>query len=444
MRFTMILLAGVLVLTGCSTPEQPGPPPGVLTVGLREPKQPAYDRMINNALYTPLVDYDPATGKVTPVGAESVTTTDQITWTIRLRPSRYHDGTPVTANSYVDAWLLMAEVLVPYKEIVPVDDLTISYVAKAPASYLPTFLASAYAAPVKTNGGNGDIVGNGPFKLASPWQNGKGATLTRVDQTGTKAREIHLEVRSDLGAAFDEVKAGTLDLVVDFPGDRHATMHQDFPDRYTTWPKPEAAYLVFGPDVPDAAARYAIAMAVDRKALAEGPLDNQVDPATGLYPPAMAPGERSGICRPCNTDAAAARTLGEQAGLKNVSIRATEGNDRQAKAVADQVGAALGIPAGSGPGPELITWAWDIDTPHDLFNERMNVPAVQQFLDAAAASADPEERAQTYRLVENEILRELPIVPLWTVHGHGVWAPRVRDVAANADHGIDLTAITLA
>ncbi|MBP2325702.1 oligopeptide transport system substrate-binding protein [Kibdelosporangium banguiense] len=444
MRIVMILLAAVLAVTGCSTPQQPGPQTGVLTVGLKEQKQPVFNRMINHALYTPLIDYDAATGKVTPVGAESVSTTDQITWTIKLRPSRYHDGVPVTASSYVDAWLLLAEVLVPYQEIVPVDELTIRYVAKKPASFLPAFLASPYAAPVRTNGSIYNPVGNGPFKLAVPWDNTKGGRLTRVDQVGSKAREIDLRVYADAGVAFDDVRAGKLDMVVDIPGNRHEAMHQDFADRHTTWPKPEAAYLVFGPDLPDPAARYAIAMSIDRKALAEGVMDNQVDPATGLYPPAVAPGERSGICRACNTDPAAAKTLREQADLKSVTIRSTEGNNKQAAAIADQLRAGLGVTTDSGPGPELITWAWDIDSPHDLFNDRMNVPSAKAFLDAAAASNDPEERAQNYRLIENEILRDLTIVPLWTGHGHAVWSERVRDVTANAAHGIDLTAVTLA
>lgn len=75
MRVTMILLAVVLTITGCSSTPAPAPQPepGLLTVGIGQPANgPAADRMISNALYTPLVDYDPATGKVTLRAAESV------------------------------------------------------------------------------------------------------------------------------------------------------------------------------------------------------------------------------------------------------------------------------------------------------------------------------------------------------------------------------------
>lgn len=44
MRIVMILLAAVLAVTGCSTPQQPGPQTGVLTVGLKEQKQPVFNR----------------------------------------------------------------------------------------------------------------------------------------------------------------------------------------------------------------------------------------------------------------------------------------------------------------------------------------------------------------------------------------------------------------
>src|SRR3712207_2943889 len=107
MRVTPILLTVAIMITGCSTTPEPAPAqPGVLTVGIGTAvPSPWRDRMISNALYTPLIDHDPATGRITPRAAESVTgTPDQITWTIKLRPGTYHDGTPVTAGSYVDAW----------------------------------------------------------------------------------------------------------------------------------------------------------------------------------------------------------------------------------------------------------------------------------------------------------------------------------------------------
>ncbi|RSM90405.1 peptide ABC transporter substrate-binding protein [Kibdelosporangium aridum] len=441
MRVTTILLAAALVITGCSSTPEPVPAqePGLLTVGIGEPAfGPARDRMISNALYTPLIDYDPATGKITPRAAESVTgSADQVTWTIKLRPSTYHDGAPVTANSYVDAWTKLAEQPVPVDRIEPVDQLTIRLTTKSPASYVPAFLASWRALPVRDGK---ELLGNGPFRLDGQWDNGKGGRLVRINPIGTKAQRIDLKVYRDLGVAFDEVKAGKLDLVVDFPGSRHHAMHQDFAARHVIWPKPTASYLEFSPEITDPAARYAIALSINRKAVTEGPLDNQFDPATRLFAPAIAPGETSGVCRACNFDAATAKTLREQAGLAGVNL--TEGDPAQLKAVIDQVSANLRLPTGAGPAVVLRQLDFALDSPHELV-KNLNMAAVKPFVDAAAASGDAAVQAENYRLVENEILRELPVAPLWTKHGHAVWAERVRDVTANAAHDVDLTAVTL-
>lgn len=439
MRVTTVLSVAALMITGCSsTPDTgPGPEPGVLTVGVGELTSPVRDRMIAGAVYTPLVDYDPATGKTTPRAAESVTSGDQVTWTITLRPSQYHDGTPVTAQSYVDAWTRDPGKPIPVKQAVATGDRTVQLTMDKPSSWVPAFLASVWALPVRSAK---PLDGNGPLRFETPWDEKKGGTLVRVNPVGAKARRIELKVYPDLAVAFDDVKAGRLDLVTDFPGSRHAAMHQDFATRHVVWPKPESTYLVLGPDLPDAAARFAVAMSVDRKKLAEGPLDNQVDPATRLYPPAAAPGERSGSCRACNFDAAAAKTLRDQSDL--AAARPEQGTDVQRRSIAEQLATNLGIKTDSGPVVTIRTQQWRFGSPHELF-DGLDVPAARPFLDAAAASGDPVFQSENYRLVENEVLRELHIVPLWTRHGHAVWAERVRDVAATAAHDIDLAAITL-
>ncbi|MEV4319814.1 ABC transporter substrate-binding protein [Actinocrispum sp. NPDC049592] len=427
MRLTVVLVAAALLATACTDSPPPPPPEGVLRIGF--PNTPILDEpSFNFALWTPLIDYDPTTSKVTPRAAESVTSTDLKTWTIKLKPDKYIDGAPVTAQSYVDAWAMLHPL--PGGVATAVDRQTIQVVFAQPMSEVPAMLASERSLPVRWDKPE---AGNGPFML-DPRQPGDPWRLVRMAKAPGKVNVVEVRLFDDPAKAYDEVAAGTLDMSLVVPGSRHDAMHKDFADRHAIWPRPRSAVLSFGADAPEAAARFAVSMSLDRKALAAGPMDNQVDAATALIPPALAPGERSGACRACNLDAAAAKSLKAQSGLTSVALKAGP--------VADQVRSVLGVDTKSGVKIEQKDLRVDSLSPYEFFTQ-LGVPSVQQFLDAAAASADPAERAQQYRLAENQILRDLPVIPLWTAHGHAIWSPRVRDVAATAAHGIDLAAISL-
>jgi ABC-type oligopeptide transport system substrate-binding subunit len=58
------------------------------------------------ALFTGLIQYDSATNELFMAHAESITTEDGgVTWTVTLKPGwTFHNGEPVTAWSYVNAW----------------------------------------------------------------------------------------------------------------------------------------------------------------------------------------------------------------------------------------------------------------------------------------------------------------------------------------------------
>jgi oligopeptide transport system substrate-binding protein len=217
-------------------------------------------------------------------------------------------------------------------------------------------------------------------------------------------------------------------------------MHQEFATRQVMWDEPTAGHLQFGSALPEAAARFAISMSLDRKGLAASALDNQADPATALIPPAIAPGERSGACRACTNDPAAAKSLRDQAAL--TTVRFGSGSE-PGKVIARQVYAVLGINVDAASVPLIGVGRTDQErlSPYEFF-QQLDVPSIQQFLDAAAASGDFADRAQQYRLAENQVLRDLPVAPLWWGHGHAVWGERVHDVTATSAHGVELAAIS--
>ncbi|WP_158895240.1 peptide ABC transporter substrate-binding protein [Amycolatopsis anabasis] len=363
-----LLLLGVTACTGSPEPARPG----MLTVGVREPAsllpgdlRDQAGRMIAGALWTPLADYDPASGTVTPRAAQSIDSADRITWTIKLRPDGwFHDGTPVTAKSYVDTWRAVAEArwagsgalteVLRAKEISAPEEYTVRIVLDRPFGQVPAVLASPALFPLPASvlaskdwaGFAVNPVGNGPFRMAGPWRKGTGGKLVRTEQVPGKAKEIEFRV-GDAGAQVDQVRDGSLDLATEVPGDRHEAMHGDFPERNLTFPLPEVTYLAFplsDQRYADAAVRHAFAMAVDRAALEAGPLGRQIDPATAFLPPAVAPGERSGTCRPCTHDAAAAKSLlGQVPFTGPVTVFFAPGQETWARMLADQLRTALGL-----------------------------------------------------------------------------------------------------
>src|SRR2546421_12449805 len=56
-------------------------------------------------LFRGLIEYDAKTAAPHNAVTDSVTTTDSKVWTIKLKPGwTFHDGSPVTAQSFGDAW----------------------------------------------------------------------------------------------------------------------------------------------------------------------------------------------------------------------------------------------------------------------------------------------------------------------------------------------------
>ena len=107
-------VAVALLAAGCGGDGGAGAPdPGVISVFSTEPENPLVPgntteeggSRVLSALFTGLVEYDPRTAEPRNAVAESITTTDSRVYTIRLRPGwTFHDGSPVTARSFADAW----------------------------------------------------------------------------------------------------------------------------------------------------------------------------------------------------------------------------------------------------------------------------------------------------------------------------------------------------
>ncbi|WP_410571522.1 ABC transporter substrate-binding protein [Amycolatopsis sp. cmx-4-61] len=478
MRLFALFAALALAVTGCSGSDPARP--GVLSVGLREPATllPAdladqAGRLVTGALWTPLADYDAASGKVTPRAAASIESTDRVHWTVKLRPGTFHDGTPVTAQSYVDTWRAVAAAhwvsspvltkLLRAREIKATAPDTINLTLDRPSGQVPALLSAPGLVPLPPSvlasrdwdGFAKAPVGNGPYRLDGGWKPGSGGTLKRVG--AGKAEEIELRV-GEPATQYDAVKAGTLDLATEVPGERHEAVPGDFADRHASWALPEAGYLAFpvtNPRFADPTVRHGFALGVDRAALEAGPLAHQVDPAKALLPPSDAPGERTGTCRPCSFDAAAGKALLKQAAFPGgATVYFGPGAESWTRTLVVGLHKALDVSVTAqavpktGPldGPSTVDVKLATGSPYELLSllaseSGYTDEVFRQNLSLADAAATPEEAGELYRLAENQLLRDLPAAPLWSGHGHAVWGSRVHDVTTTPFTGPVLAGI---
>ena len=447
--------------------------PSDLTVGISEPTSllpglvddPA-GRLVVGALWTPLTEVDSA-GRAVPRLAASVTSPDQRVWTIRLRPGwRFHDGTPVTARALAGAWranlaegwhgaaLIVDTLRVhgarPRATQIPgvrvVDEHTVEVSLDAPFAELPLALSAPALQPLPESvlstrdwtGFATHPIGTGPYRLAQAWQRGHGASLRRFDGyagvPAAPAERVNLRVL-DPAAQYAEVRAGNLDLATDVPPDKHGAFGAAFEARNRTWPQGETTYLGFARTdrrFADAGVRHAVSLAIDRAALAAGPLGHQVSPLTALIPPAV-PGARTGACRACQHDEAAARATLAAAGgppAGPVHLWHQPSHAGWATALADQLGRALRITVlprrldGQTPadGMFLIDHTAAYPSAYPILVPLLGgrQPELDRLCAAAARQPDPGERLRSYRLAENIALRDLLLIPLWSRHGHAV------------------------
>ena len=96
------------------TTEAPAAEGGIITTYITEPEflQPpqtneSEGNAVLSALFRGLIDYDPETSEPVFTGvAESITSPDEgLTWEVVLKDGwTFHDGTPVTSQSFVDSW----------------------------------------------------------------------------------------------------------------------------------------------------------------------------------------------------------------------------------------------------------------------------------------------------------------------------------------------------
>ena len=355
-----------------------------------------------NALFSGLVDFDVETtdpligDQSTRAIAQSIETEDQQTWTITLKEGyTFHNGEPVTAESFVRAWNYGAlganaqgnayffeniegyeqlqcgegadgepdcEAAPPASEelsgLTAVDEQTIEVTLVEPFSQFPLTIGYTAFYPLPEaffedpEAYNEAPIGNGPFQMDGTWQHNQSIRVVRFeDYAGEKAKADAVEFRiyAEQTTAYNDLIAGGLDVMDQLPPENIPTAAQEFGERYLESESSTFQYLGFPtyderfskPEL-----RRAFSMAIDREAIATA-VRPDFKPARSVVSPVVA-GSREDPCgENCAYDPEAAKELFDSAGgftgTLTLWFNAGAGHDEWVNAVANQLRQNLGI-----------------------------------------------------------------------------------------------------
>jgi oligopeptide transport system substrate-binding protein len=341
-------------------------------------------------LFTPLITFDENEQIVYAV-AESIESEDNVTWTVTLREGwTFHDGTPVTASSFVDAWNWGAYGpngagnnyffgpygvnIVGYDELNPaegdpetdqmsglqvVDDRTFTVELGAPFSEFPITVGynAFYPLPesffADSEAFNEAPVGNGPYMMDGSWEHDVGINVVRYegyagDEPGN-ADAVEFRIYADPDTAYRDLQAGQLDIMTAVPPEQIEAAKSEFGDRYVEDPSSTFQYIglpLYVEEFANPDLRRALSMALDREAIDVAVFSNTRESADDMVSPVVQ-GYREGVCEYCVYDPERAKELFDAAGgydgTLSIWFNNDGGHEEWIEAVSNQWRQNLGI-----------------------------------------------------------------------------------------------------
>jgi peptide/nickel transport system substrate-binding protein/oligopeptide transport system substrate-binding protein len=336
---------------------------GTFTIGHSEPDHlipgnttSSYSFDVVNEVFDNLVGLTKDGGTVNEA-ARSVTTEDQRVWTIKIRPGqKFHNGEPVTAASFADAWNNAAygpnayeandyfSQIEGYDDLNPedegaeprtrtlsglkvVDDTTLEVTLTGKFNQFPLLLTYPAFAPMPKAAFK-DLkayeeapIGNGPYQVSGKWERNKQIRLVPFPgYTGPrKPKNKGMTWKSYSGAdtAYTDLRAGRIDVLQTIPAAKVPEAKRLFGDRFLERRMGTIDYLgfpMFDKRYASADLRKAISMAIDRNGINKAVYNGDYLPADSLLP-SIIKGYRKGACGPlCAYNPAEAKRLFDKAG----------------------------------------------------------------------------------------------------------------------------------
>lgn len=505
---------GEITVNGC-TPENPLVPGNTSEV---------CGGNVLDVFVSKLVHYNADTAAPELDIAEAIETEDNQNFTVSLKQGyMFHDGTEVKAANFVDAWNYTAaaengqtgsyfySAIEGYAatqcgdegdcEATPaetnelsglavVDDYTFTIKTTEKVSNLPVRLGYTAFAPLPDaffddqDAYEAKPIGAGPFQVESI--SSTDMVLTKfADYSGefpASADRLTFRIYEDLGAAYNDVVAGNLDVIDSIPpdqlvGDLYQT---DLQDRWAQKETGSMRWITFSPadeqlkDNTDL--KKALSMAVDRQAIADTLFSGSATPATGWVSPVV-DGYKADQCgEACVFDVAKAKALYEQAGgyegtlTYSSNTKESPINQQVGEAICNQISNNLGVECTFNPVIDFATYNTGID--EDEYKGmlragwQMDYPSIENFLTpihakgadsnwadydspefeellTQAAAAEGEEANTLYQQAESKLAEDFPVAPLLYGKTQMGWSDRVDNVKITAFGTPDLASITV-
>jgi oligopeptide transport system substrate-binding protein len=513
-------LAAALVLSGCGGGEGGGGGApvtgGRYSIQIAEPQHaliPGHTSETSgaevlDAVFAGLVDYDVKTSEPSNKVAESITSKDNKVWTVKLKPGwKFHNDEPVTAASFVDAWNYTAysknaqdnagffSRVQGYDEVSAekptaekmsglrvVDDTTFEVTLKQPFSQFPVIVGytafyplpkAFYSDPKKF--GEAPI-GNGPFKMNGTWVHKQVIKVDKWDgypEAKPKADGIDFKIYASLDTAYNDLRAGNLDITDTVPPSALGTAKAELGERYIEQPSSILQYIgfpVFNKKY-TADFRKAVSMAVNREEIAKTIFAGTRVPAGGFVSPVV-DGAREDACGEfCKFDPAKAKQLlatSGWSGTLTLAYNADGGHKEWIEAVANQLRQNLGLTVKVQPYPEFakilddldakkfdgafrMGWAFDYPLIENYLSPIFGTEAIKtgsnhagysnpQFdalIQKGDTTASKEEAVKLYQQAEDLLYQDMPYLPMFFSKIVGAYSTNVRNVAFDAFSRVD-------
>lgn len=385
---------------------------GIVSVNGSEPQNPLIPTNTNEVgggriidlVFAGLVYYD-ADGATHNEMADSITSDDNITWTIKLKEGQtFTDGTEVKAENFVNAWKagaknadLSAYFFEPIEGadedgtgdltgLNVVDDYTFTVKLKQAESDFPSRLgySAFYPLPDSTiadpDAGGKNPVGNGPYKLASAdaWvHNEKISLVPNPDYKGDRKAQnggVDIIFYTDQNAAYADLLSDNLDVLDAVPDSAFQTFESELDGRSVN--QPAAIFQSF--TIPQnlehfsgdegKLRREAISYAIDRDSITDKIFYKTRTPAKDFTSPVVdgfndaIPGNEVLTYDPDKAKElwAEADKISPWSGSFTIAYNSDGGHQAWVDAVANSIKNTLGIDAEGNPYPDFASLRTDV------------------------------------------------------------------------------------